>query len=625
MRFHFSARYQILAVMLALTLLVCSPGWAGDPALSPAEQVWLKAHPVIRMSVDVGYGPYTFLDAEGHLQGVAADFFADIERLLGIRFEIISNLSWTQQMEAVRERRLDAVATVVKLTEREAFLEFTEIYLPTPLVIMTRSETSQIQSLKELRQLNIILVKGYSSSKQLIVQFPDLRSHYVTTPLEGLRSVASGAADAYVGVLGVNSFLAAQNGITNLKVNSAFNMADNGQRFGVRKDWPQLARLLDKALLAISLERRNVIFQRWLPRHVGEIKRLSQPSYAIRLFPWLLGCLGLALLSYFVLFIFNRRLHKAVETRTQELSRTNEKLHESEKRYRDVAEETPVLICRFLPGGEITYVNEAYCKYFEKRAEDFVGQIFLSQIPEADRETVMANISAMTVESPNQSYEHQAIGSGGEIHWQRWTHRALFDAQGKAVAYQSIGEDITERKQAEEALHVVSQLNESTINSSPIGILIFNSAGDCVAANDSAALVIGATKEQLLLQNYHQINSWKQSGLYDIALDTVKEKSKKHHEIYVNTTFGKICTLDIHLIPIRVKSEPYLLLMLDDITERKLAEEKILRFGRIFESSLNEIYLFEADTLKLTQVSVGKLRHTISLSTATPRKKKAQR
>jgi len=326
MRFRFSGLRQFWAVALALTLLTGSACWAGELELSPIEQTWLDAHPIIRMSVEAGYGPYIFLDAEGRLQGLATDFFADIEGHLGIRFEIVSNLSWPQQMEAVRERRLDVVATVVKLPEREAFLEFTEIYLPTPLVIMTRSETPQLHSLKQLQQLRLSLVKGFSSSKQLVAQFPDLQPRYVSGPLEGLRLVASGATDAYVGALGVNSFLAARNGITNLKVNAAFNMEDNGQRFGVRKDWPQLARLLDKALLAISEERRNAIFQRWLPQDASRIKRLSRPSYVTRLFPWLLGGLGLALLGYLVLFIFNGRLRRAVELQTQELSDSNTEL-----------------------------------------------------------------------------------------------------------------------------------------------------------------------------------------------------------------------------------------------------------------------------------------------------------
>ena len=43
--------------------------------------------------------------------------------------------------------------------------------------------------------------------------------------------------------------------------------------------------------------------------------------------------------------------------------------------------------------------------------------------------------------------------------------------------------------------------------------------------------------------------------------------------------------------------------MIIDLTERRQAEDKIKRFSHIFEDSLNEIYLFDADTLKFVQVN----------------------
>ncbi|MCK4514529.1 MAG: PAS domain S-box protein, partial [Spirochaetaceae bacterium] len=104
--------------------------------------------------------------------------------------------------------------------------------------------------------------------------------------------------------------------------------------------------------------------------------------------------------------------------------RAADALRVGEERYRTLAEETPVLICRYLPGGEITYVNGAYCRYFGKTSEELVGSSFLLLIPESDRETVKASISTMTVESPNWSQEHQVISPDGEIRWQRWTDRA---------------------------------------------------------------------------------------------------------------------------------------------------------------------------------------------------------
>ncbi|NIA13619.1 MAG: PAS domain S-box protein [Nitrospiraceae bacterium] len=154
-------------------------------------------------------------------------------------------------------------------------------------------------------------------------------------------------------------------------------------------------------------------------------------------------------------------------------------LRESEERYRAVAEDTPVLICSFRPGGEIAYANEIYCKYFEKTSEELVGSSFLSLIPDVDRETVMGNISALTVESPMHSHEHRVIAPDGEIRWQRWTNRALFDAKGQPVVYQSIGEDITERKQAEEelrmsnrALTVLSECNQELVRATDEGDLL---------------------------------------------------------------------------------------------------------------------------------------------------------
>lgn len=124
-------------------------------------------------------------------------------------------------------------------------------------------------------------------------------------------------------------------------------------------------------------------------------------------------------------------------------------LIKSEERYRGVVEDTPVLICSFLPHGEIIFVNKAYCDYFQKSSEALLGSNFLDLIPNRDRETVKSHIEALTPDSPTQSHEHQVISKSGKTRWQRWTNRALFSPQGETTSYQSIGQDITERKLAE--------------------------------------------------------------------------------------------------------------------------------------------------------------------------------
>lgn len=312
--------YRWLAIILLLMPIGTSaPAWSATLELSAPERAWLDAHPVIRMGVDTGYGPYTFLGQDGQVEGLAVDLMTEIESRLGIRFEYITHLSWPQLMDAVRAGHIDAVATVAHLPERDAFLEFSEPYLLTPLMIVTRADTPQLRSLKELEPLRLALVEGYSSSRQVMTQYPKLRPLLVTTPLDGLRAVASGSADAYVGVLGVNTFLAAQQGIANLKINAAFDMEANTQRFGVRKDWPQLAPILNKALDAIPADHKNAIYQHWLPTLTDDIVRLSQPSLITRLFPWLIGTLVLALVAYLLILFWHRQLKRELARRQQDL------------------------------------------------------------------------------------------------------------------------------------------------------------------------------------------------------------------------------------------------------------------------------------------------------------------
>ena len=184
--------------------------------------------------------------------------------------------------------------------------------------------------------------------------------------------------------------------------------------------------------------------------------------------------------------------------------RTEKALKESEKRYRGVGviEDLPALVCNFLPGGEITSLNSAYCEYFCKTSKQLVGTSFLSLIPKSDQKTVIDNISDLTVESPMNSYEHAVIATDGKTRWHRWTNRALFDAQGKVISYQSIGEDITERKRVEEALRkseeryrlLIEHQNDLVVEVDPEGNFLFVSPSYCNT--------FGKTEEELLGERF---------------------------------------------------------------------------------------------------------------------------
>lgn len=233
--------------------------------LTEAERAWLNAHKRIRIGIDGGYAPYSFVGQKGEFIGAAPDFLTRVSVITGLTFEAVPNLSWPEIVDGARQRTLDVIATAVKTPERDAFLDFTEIYIPTPLMITTRKAESGIRTPADLAGRKIALVRGYSSSERVLREHPDIRPLMVEDPLEGLRMVAGGEADGYVGVLGVNVHLATKYGLANLKQAVRYDLVTNGQRFGVRKDWPELASILDKALARISIRERNAILAFWVP------------------------------------------------------------------------------------------------------------------------------------------------------------------------------------------------------------------------------------------------------------------------------------------------------------------------------------------------------------------------
>ncbi|MBO0726750.1 MAG: MASE1 domain-containing protein, partial [Blastocatellia bacterium] len=136
----------------------------------------------------------------------------------------------------------------------------------------------------------------------------------------------------------------------------------------------------------------------------------------------------------------------------QERQRVGKALRESEARYRSVVESQTELICRYMPDTTLTFVNDAYCRYFDKVREQLIGVKFLDFIPAPAREVTRKYVESL-VENPRvQIDEHEVLLPSGGIGWQQWVDHAIRDADGQIVEFQAVGRDITERKRAEQSL-----------------------------------------------------------------------------------------------------------------------------------------------------------------------------
>jgi len=128
------------------------------------------------------------------------------------------------------------------------------------------------------------------------------------------------------------------------------------------------------------------------------------------------------------------------------------RLREAEERYRTVVEEQAELVCRYLPDLTVTFVNDAYCRYFGRTPEEIIGRTFLERVPLEDRVYYGEQLAWLDEGNPRRTVEHRVLTPDGGVRWQQWTDTAIFDNEGSVVEYQSVGRDVTERRTLEARL-----------------------------------------------------------------------------------------------------------------------------------------------------------------------------
>ncbi len=160
-------------------------------------------------------------------------------------------------------------------------------------------------------------------------------------------------------------------------------------------------------------------------------------------------------------------------------------LRQSEGRYREVVNSQTDLICRYLPDATLTFVNEAYCRFFGRSQEELIGRSLLELIPEEEREATRSRIRALIEERPVDPDDIQVARPDGSFTWLHWVDHVIRGRDGRVAELQSIGRDITDRKNAEGAQrHLaqaarLAQLGELTASiaheiNQPLGAILSN-------------------------------------------------------------------------------------------------------------------------------------------------------
>jgi PAS domain S-box-containing protein len=192
-------------------------------------------------------------------------------------------------------------------------------------------------------------------------------------------------------------------------------------------------------------------------------------------------------------------INRARRRRAEEASRANG------ERYRNVVETQTELICRYLPDSTLTFVNDAYCRYFGKTREQLIETKFTELLPEYSREAVLSHVASL-IENPRaETYEHEVVLSNGEIGWQQWVYHVVRLSNGHSTELQGIGRDITEKRRAEDESQLSEKLFRQMADACPVIMWIGDKNAQAEFFNQQLVDFTGRSLEDLLGRGWGEV------------------------------------------------------------------------------------------------------------------------
>jgi two-component system sensor histidine kinase/response regulator len=253
-----------LTILILLYLVFCFSTQAAENnlnnkiLLSETEQAWLETHPKIQIGIMNAWPPMNYVDDQGEPQGIGVAFIKALNKRLGNRLHIVSG-SWKENFEAVKAKRLDALMDITPRPSREAHFHFTRPYIDVPHTFFIRRDHPYVESMNDLTGKTVGVEQGFYIVDVLKEKYPTIEVREYNNTSDALDALTKGEVDAFIGNRAVAMLIINNELITNIKATGKVRETSSINAIGVRKDWPILRNILQKALDNISAEERSQI------------------------------------------------------------------------------------------------------------------------------------------------------------------------------------------------------------------------------------------------------------------------------------------------------------------------------------------------------------------------------
>ena len=254
---------------------------------------------------------------------------------------------------------------------------------------------------------------------------------------------------------------------------------------------------------------------------------------------------------------------------------TEESLRESEEKYRTIFETSPVGLIRFDSSGVVTQCNEAFPALLGTQKEKVIAFNLLTSIKNLTvRKAVESALSGRTGQYEG---EYTSV-TGGKRVWLNLVYTPLTDANGAVIGGIGIAQDLTQRKQAEEALRQSEAKYRCLVEDSPVGIISIDTQGRIQEVNQVLVNILGSpSAEDTKSINVFELPQLIESGLSDLFRSCMFSGQSLGSEVPYTSKWGKTSFLRLLLTPLKDDAGNTVgcQAVIEDFGERKRLEEQL--------------------------------------------------
>jgi PAS domain S-box-containing protein len=272
-----------------------------------------------------------------------------------------------------------------------------------------------------------------------------------------------------------------------------------------------------------------------------------------------------------------------------ERKRMEDALREREDRYRDLVEHSCDLICTHDLDGRLLSINELPEKVLGYSRNEILNTPMRDLIPAADRRKFDDYLIRIRRDGVATGLVVVLTRSGERRIWEY--HNTLRTEGVSQPIVRGIAHDITEQKRFEKALRSSEEKFSKAFRSSPVDMAIITRAeGLIIDVNESFERQTGFARDEAVGHSCAELGLCVDAGERAAILLEIETNGRvRNREIELRTRSGEVRMTLYSAEPIEIGGKPCLLVVCEDITQRKVAEKRLRlseeKFAKAFRAS----------------------------------------